>query len=499
MIEGFVRLLRERNIRVGIAETIDAYEAFSFLEIEKEVIREGLAACLIKDEIDRPDFDRIFDLYFCNLMEETKKTAPLTPTQKGEYTKSSNETIQEQETEALHQDDTQQSQTQRHDQQMQQQGVLARFGGIRGIGKAIDENDLEGAADQLLERILRKTSDPDTFARMLKNFIEYMKLYSGWAVEETADFEDYVGRINEVLNISQRKFLDMFRGEYPLEDLISKLVKLDYQNIEELEFNKYVGDLVFLVSNVAKIEKTIKKLARQLASKLSRREKISDRGKINIRKSIRKSIEYGGVLAKLEYKMRKIQKPEIILLCDVSGSCEWISDFFITLMLGIKKAFSDVKGYIFTDHCWAVTKALDTGMVDRLFQEISHWWDFYRGGGSSNMESAFEHFFKKTQGYITKKTTVIILSDCRDYLGSREVYGSLRGYPRSAYRIAKLAKMLKRLMILNHEDPKFWNTGDSVVDYYVQEGAECYPVKNLQELANMVVLAAKKDLNPYLR
>jgi uncharacterized protein with von Willebrand factor type A (vWA) domain len=137
-------------------------------------------------------------------------------------------------------------------------------------------------------------------------------------------------------------------------------------------------------------------------------------------------------------------------------------------------------------------------MVERLFQEISHWWDLYRGGGSSNMETAFEDFLKKTQSDITKKTTVIILSDCRDYLGRRELYGSTRGQPRSADKIAKLAKTSKRLMILNPEDPKFWNTGDSVVDYYVQAGAECYPVKNLQELANMVILAAKKDLNPYV-
>ena len=113
------------------------------------------------------------------------------------------------------------------------------------------------------------------------------------------------------------------------------------------------------------------------------------------------------------------------------------------------------------------------------------------------METAFEDFLKKTQSELTKKTTVIILSDCRDYLGRREVYGSARGHPRSADKIAKLAKTSKRLMILNPEDPKFWNIGDSVVNYYIQAGAECYPVKNLQELANMIILAAKKDLNPY--
>ncbi|MEM2959659.1 MAG: VWA domain-containing protein [Candidatus Jordarchaeaceae archaeon] len=498
MIEGFVRLLRERNIRVGLAETIDACKAFTLLDIDKEVMREGLAACLVKEEADRPDFDLIFDLYFCNIMEEKKKI-PQTSTQIGdlEFSESGE---QEQRTERPSQKGARRIEPQQRDQQeRQRREVLSRFGGIRGIGRAIDENDLEGAADQLVERILGKTRDPDTFAKMLKNFIDYMKLYSGWALDETADFRDYLERIEKVLGLAQRKFLELFGEEYPLEELISKLVKLDYQNIEELDFNKYVGDLVFLVSNVDKVERTIKKLAKQLASKLSRREKLADRGKINIRKSIRRSLEYGGVMVKLDYKMRKIQRPEIVLLCDVSGSCEWISDFFITLMLGIKKAFSEVRGYIFTDHCWAVTKALDTGMVERLFQEISHWWDVYRGGGSSNMETAFEDFLKKTEGTITKKTTVIILSDCRDYLGRRELYGNLRGYPLSAQKIAKLAKISKRLIILNPEDPKFWNTGDSVVDYYVQAGAECYPVKNLQELANMVILAAKKDITPYMR
>lgn len=494
MIEGFVRLLRERNIRVGMAETIDACKAFSLLKIDKETMREGLAACLVKDEIDRPDFDRIFDLYFCNLLEESTESQRR---RAGEGQLFQTLDRQEREQERMRRDDT--GQPQPRDQQRQWREVLARFGGVRGIGRAIDENDLEGAAEQLMERIRQRTHDPDTFARMLRNFVEYLKLYSGWAVEDAAEFEEYLARIDRVLSIAQRKYLELFREDYPLEELISKLVKLDFENLEELEFNKYAGNLVFLVNNVERVEKTIKRLAKQLASKLSRREKLADRGKINIRKSIRKSIEYGGVLAKLEYKMRKVQKPEIVLLCDVSGSCEWISDFFITLMLGIKRAFSDVRGYIFTDHCWAVTKALDTGMVERLFQEISYWWDMYRGGGSSNMETAFEDFIRKTQGHITKKTTVIILSDCRDYLGTREVYGSLRGYPRSASKIAKLVKMSKRLIILNPEDPRFWNTGDSVVDYYVREGAECYPVKNLKELANMVLLAAKKHLNPYTR
>nr|MDO8076031.1 hypothetical protein [Candidatus Freyarchaeota archaeon] len=148
MIEGFVRLLRERNIRVGMAETIDACKAFSLLKIDKETMREGLAACLVKDEIDRPDFDRIFDLYFCNLLEESTESQRR---RAGEGQLFQTLDRQEREQERMRRDDT--GQPQPRDQQRQWREVLARFGGVRGIGRAIDENDLEGAAEQLMERI----------------------------------------------------------------------------------------------------------------------------------------------------------------------------------------------------------------------------------------------------------------------------------------------------------------------------------------------------------
>ncbi|MEM2145684.1 MAG: hypothetical protein QW279_10005, partial [Candidatus Jordarchaeaceae archaeon] len=252
MIEGFVRLLRERNIRVGLAETIDACKAFSLLEIDKEIMREGLAACLIKDQTDRPDFDYIYDLYFCNQIQESKKSPHQTPSWKKE-SEPFKVTKRKRETERPHQKETQKPHTTQQDKQKQQQGILSRYGGIGEIGKAIDENDLEGAADQLLERILNETQDPEAFSQTLRNLIDYMKLYSGWALEDTANFIDYLERIEEVQKIAQRKYLEIFREQYPLEDLIAKLVKLDYQRIEELDFNRYIGNLVFLVSNIDKI------------------------------------------------------------------------------------------------------------------------------------------------------------------------------------------------------------------------------------------------------
>src|SRR5207244_9823319 len=63
-ILAFVQALRAEGIDVSLAETMDAARAVAAAGVEREVLRESLAACLVKDEGDRPVFDRLFDASF---------------------------------------------------------------------------------------------------------------------------------------------------------------------------------------------------------------------------------------------------------------------------------------------------------------------------------------------------------------------------------------------------------------------------------------------------
>src|SRR5213594_1194828 len=63
-ILGFVQALRAEGIDVSLAETMDAARAVAAAGVEREVLRESLAACLVKNEDDRPLFDRLFDAAF---------------------------------------------------------------------------------------------------------------------------------------------------------------------------------------------------------------------------------------------------------------------------------------------------------------------------------------------------------------------------------------------------------------------------------------------------
>src|SRR5205807_3115944 len=63
-ILAFVQALRADGIDVSVAETMDGVRAVAAAGVEREVLRESLAACLVKDEEDRPTFDRLFDASF---------------------------------------------------------------------------------------------------------------------------------------------------------------------------------------------------------------------------------------------------------------------------------------------------------------------------------------------------------------------------------------------------------------------------------------------------
>src|SRR6185436_16697717 len=63
-ILGFVQTLRAGGVEVSVAEAMDAIAAVSAAGVEREVLREALAATLVKDEAERATFDVLFDRAF---------------------------------------------------------------------------------------------------------------------------------------------------------------------------------------------------------------------------------------------------------------------------------------------------------------------------------------------------------------------------------------------------------------------------------------------------
>ncbi|KJY25800.1 hypothetical protein VR45_38550, partial [Streptomyces sp. NRRL S-495] len=64
-LTAFVRALRTHGLRIGPAETVDAAAVLAVLGLaEREQVRAGLAAALLRTDGQRGVFDAAFDLFF---------------------------------------------------------------------------------------------------------------------------------------------------------------------------------------------------------------------------------------------------------------------------------------------------------------------------------------------------------------------------------------------------------------------------------------------------
>ena len=82
-IFAFIEMLRELGLLITVAETLDALAAVRFTGVEREALRSGLGATLLKDEADRPSFDTAFERCF-PLIPEQHRRPRLQPARAGE-------------------------------------------------------------------------------------------------------------------------------------------------------------------------------------------------------------------------------------------------------------------------------------------------------------------------------------------------------------------------------------------------------------------------------
>lgn len=254
----------------------------------------------------------------------------------------------------------------------------------------------------------------------------------------------------------------------------------DHKNIEENDdiLNR---DITRLNAYAPEIFDLCQKLGKKIANKRSRRKKLSKKFKPDIRKTIRKNLKYGGVPIELVRMKPKIRKNEHVFLCDVSGSCEWISTWFFLILYSARSSFNKSKTFDFDNKTIDTTEALDEKEIANAFINVRLMRQRnLMIHGRSNMYTAFKEFDEKAK--ITKKSYVIILSDCRDWAGPKE-----DGKPKSAEVLRGIAKKAKRVLILNPEPRDKWNIADSCVSDYEASGAQFFEVRTLEQLANFIL------------
>ncbi|WP_405276309.1 vWA domain-containing protein [Methanobrevibacter sp.] len=222
------------------------------------------------------------------------------------------------------------------------------------------------------------------------------------------------------------------------------------------------------------------RLGKRIANKRSRRKVQTHSHKIDMRRTIRANMKYGGVPLELVNAKPRPHKNEHLFLNDISGSCEWISSWFFMLMFSAQTAFKKSRTFEFDNKVIETTHALkEEYLIDSFIKVKDMRIKNMMVHGTSDMYSAFKMFQEKAK--INNKSYVIILSDCRDWAGPK-----VNGVPASVELVEEMVRDAKKVIILNPEDRNKWDVVDSCVSLYRDAGAQVFEVNTLNQLAQFV-------------
>jgi hypothetical protein len=288
-------------------------------------------------------------------------------------------------------------------------GRVLKEGGIKtGLGQMID-------AARALE-FVHIGSRPDFYIALRSNLVsskEEIDLF-----DRAFDFfwrEDHVSelpkRFREIASQPRNEFAADSGSTSPSPDDTPSqkpLGSLTYSPMEVL--NKKDFRQMSFEDGLA-IRRAILLLARKIATRAGRRRKRDSNGdEIDLRRTMRRSLKYGGEIVEFQARRRKLKKTQIILLCDVSGSMECYSRFLIQFMFGLQNELWGVDTFVFSTSLTRITPLIRTKAISAALEKVSNQVLGWSGG--TNIGGALQIFNSDfAPALVDNRTVIILISD----------------------------------------------------------------------------------------
>jgi uncharacterized protein with von Willebrand factor type A (vWA) domain len=449
---AFLEALRGAGVPVSLAEDLDAIAAFSVLDWgDREAVRQGYAATLVKRQAQRPTFETLFDLYFPRLLGDGagRETSAVSigstdapaevsdgPRALADLRSRLADALVEADQEAL--------------RRLAAEAV-GRFGAMRGRGPGLSS----WSAYTTLQRVSPQTLVDQVVAALLAE--------GRVDVEARRTADRRVGSFAGLVEADARRRIAAEKGP----DHVARVAVRP--SIDRLDFTSArAADLV-------EMRREIYPLARRLATRMARERHGRRRGPLDVRRTVRASVSTGGVPLTTHHKPKRPHRAELVVLCDVSGSVANFAQFTLMLVYALHEQFGKVRAFTFVDQVHEVTDVFRPGadlgdvmggLAARTAQ-AALW-------GRTNYGRAFTTFADQYADALGPRSSLLILGDARSNYSDLgvDVLQDLAGRARHAYW-------------LNPEHPRHWDTGDSAAGPYgsVVAMVEC---RNLAQLSDFV-------------
>jgi hypothetical protein len=248
------------------------------------------------------------------------------------------------------------------------------------------------------------------------------------------------------------------------------------------QLRESVLDTEFLRAGPAELEAMraiVAPLARRLAATARRRRRARAAGRLDVRRTMRRSIACGGVPVDPAWHRRHRPRPRVIVLCDVSGSVAEFAKFTLSLLHALHAELPRLRSFVFADGVAEVTDLVESspGVIDtRLLLSRP---GVTRADGHSDYGAVLRQFLDDHGRDLSRDCVLLICGDAR---------ANYR--PERADALRALRERVRAAHWLNPEPRGDWDTADSRIGAYrpyCDSVTEVRTLRQLSDWANMLL------------
>ena len=440
-LENFLRALRAMDVRVSPAEAIDAHNTVDSVGYaDRTLLKDSLCIVLAKSEEEVERFDDCFDMFFARdefRDRNEERTAEGMSEAEGEL-------LGDQPLAEMLLGGSETEMAQAMEQAANDAGVAnIRYSTQRGLftRRILDRMGLRD-----LERLIASLNRAEG---------------NGEAAEMAQRLEDGRGYLfEEVRQYIDRQFELYARaaGEELREEFLSKtnLSAIDRRDFERMH-------------------RIVRRMAKKLATRYNRRRKHTKRGVLDVRRTLRRNMAHDGIPFETFWKQTKIERPKIVVICDVSQSVAAAARFLLLFLYSLHEVIATLRAFAFSSHLIEISDILRTKTVEDAIPEILDKIGFR----STDYGRAFVDFEEAYMDSLDRHTTVIILGDGRSNDTDPRIDLMRQIHDRS-----------KSVIWLNPEPEPFWGTGDSEMHRYrtfCHVAKTCRTIQDLERIIDEVM------------
>ncbi len=434
----FAGILKDAGVTVSTVEVLDMFEALRHVSpYDKTVFRQTLATTLVKDYTDISVFNRCFEEFF------EKKSS-----QKGfDY-------------EIFIRDALNTSSLEKHPRMGDEAGKEL-FDAIDAIVDATLQEHPDKAPKDIIKLLLDE-ADGASGALGQLIFNTRSRSRDGSVGDDTAPSADD----------AESDFIAELVRERVRRRVFERTTGRNIQKRDEYLLNRYIYRLT--QDEIKEMRELIKRFGQKLKNRISLRKKKVKRGGIDVKRTLRKNLQYGGTPFRIYYKDRKIDRPQLVVLCDISGSVSQYSRFMLLLTYTLQSLFSKVRSFAFISNMVEITHLFQEMDPERALNSIFEDTNFTYGWGS-NYGHCFTQFIREYSDSLTSKTTVLVLGDGRNNNQDPGLESFIRIKERS-----------RNLFWLNPDRRHLWAWSDSIAELYLPYCNEMKEVRNFLDLSEFI-------------